>query len=84
MTDLSEILKNSTYPVAIGDFPDSCYQELERFLFIKWDASYRWSFGPNSACGRIEKRVTGKTHSTLVTCFFDIFSRLDVRMSEMI
>ena len=34
MTDLSEILQNTTYPVPLGDFPESCHEELERFVFI--------------------------------------------------
>ena len=34
MTDLSEILQNATYPVPLGDFPESCHEELERFVFI--------------------------------------------------
>ena len=30
---------------------------------VKWGASSRWSFGPNSTCDRIETSITGKTHS---------------------
>ena len=37
----------------------------ELSCMLKWDASYRWSFGPNSAWGRIETTIIGKTHPTL-------------------
>ena len=33
MTDLSEILKESNYPIAIGDIPpDTCFEEVKRFV----------------------------------------------------
>ena len=32
MTDLSEILQKSNYPIAIGDIPqDTCFAEIKRF-----------------------------------------------------
>ena len=32
---------------------------------VKWDASFRWSFHPNSAWGNIEMTTIGKTHPTV-------------------
>ena len=33
MTDLSEILEKSNYPIAIGDIPkDTCFDEVKRFV----------------------------------------------------
>ena len=34
-------------------------------FFLKWGASSRWSFGPNSARGSIETTANGMTHTTL-------------------
>ena len=41
-------------------------------ILVKLSTSYRWSFGPNSACGSIETTTIGKTHPTLQFCtYFD-------------
>ena len=41
------------------------------FIFIlKWDASSRWSFGPNSARGSIETINIGKMQPTLIQSSF--------------
>ena len=33
MTDLSEILEQSNYPIALGDIPkDTCFEGVERFV----------------------------------------------------
>ena len=39
--------------------------EDERYGHLKWGASYRWLFGPNSTRGGIETMAVGKTHPTL-------------------
>ena len=43
---------------------EGCDGHLFWHDFIKWDASSRWSFRPNSAQGSIETTI-GKTHPTL-------------------
>ena len=35
-------------------------------VFVKWSASYRWSFSPNSAWGSKETTILGNTHPSLV------------------
>ena len=44
------------------------FQKLEflRVQIIKWDASFRWSFGPICAWGSIKTMTIGTTHPTLV------------------
>ena len=37
---------------------------------LKWSALFRWSFGPNSAWGSIERTIIGKTHPTLLVQIF--------------
>ena len=36
---------------------------------IKWGASSRWSFGPNSVWGSVETMTIGKTHPNLIPLF---------------
>ena len=38
----------------------------QKGTLIKWDASFRWSFGPICAWGSIETMTIGTTHPTLV------------------
>ena len=39
---------------------------IEKGLIVKWGASSRWSFSPNSVWGRKETTTIGITHLTLV------------------
>ena len=41
-----------------------------RFFFVKWGASFRWSFHPNSAWGSMETTTIGQTHPTLTHLSF--------------
>ena len=43
--------------------------EKESISIIKWGASSRWSFRPNSAWGSIETTNLAKTHPTLFRIF---------------
>ena len=47
------------YTKSISGWETSSEQEL------KWDASFRWPFSPNSAWGSIETTTIGKTHPIL-------------------
>ena len=42
-------------------------KKFHNILVVKWDASSRWSFGPNFAWGSIETTAIGKSHPSL--CF---------------
>ena len=39
---------------------------FQRFWDLKWGASSRWSFGPNSAWWSIETTIIRKAHPTLI------------------
>ena len=39
-------------------------QVNEKWTELKWDASSRWSFGPNSEWGSIKTTTAGNTHPT--------------------
>ena len=41
---------------------DSFFRHLSRLSKVKWSASSRWSFGPNSAWGSIETTTARKKH----------------------
>ena len=56
---------NKTKPLDIDD-PEIPFTEDDyRLVFLKWSASSRWSFGPNSSWTSIEK-----THPTLLPLIF--------------
>ena len=44
---------------------------LRSLLVMKWSASFRSSFRPNSAWGSIGTKTTRKTHPTLHSCISD-------------
>ena len=48
----------------------------ENIGFVKWDASSRWSFGPNSACGSIESPTILTTHPILIDWIFHLCHRI--------
>ena len=43
--------------------------QRKRFISIKWGASSRWSFGPNSTWGSIETTTIWKTRPSLILNF---------------
>ena len=64
---IRNIFKNNHFRVKwVGD--------LFSFLKLQWDASFRWSFGPNYSWDSI-KTTIGKTHSTLLQRAGNIFLR---------
>ena len=61
----SLIKKYFLFKNKIRTFTCNDQQIIDLLGKVKWGASLRWSFGPNSAWGRIETTTIGKTHPTL-------------------
>ena len=68
---LSQLMKQKTFRIEIHSTSSSKYRLLPWFFAhglkdkVKWGASTRWLFGPNSAWGTIETTTIGKTLRTL-------------------
>ena len=55
----------SRYNDFVGELAKRRSHLQEALRLVKWGASFRWSFDPNSAWSSIETMTIGKTHPSL-------------------
>ena len=93
--DVCEIVIFSYLTLEISQEPEFCNEWIRRKLWkiIKWDASSRWSLGPNSEWGSIETTPIRKTHPTLFLdpkfwtalygqCFLKFFQKKNSKLAK--
>ena len=61
-TDQFEMQSKEADSKSAEDIAQTSSQGNDQYNLLKWGATSRWSFRPNSELGRIETTIIAKTH----------------------